>query len=160
MHRKYILLIVSLLFLLCGCSESKENNVIENEEIKKVVIYYYSDTERELGNDVELDLTKEGECVKYSNYYDETSKQFKIHNIDDIKNFILKNIFDYEPKDNRSINDKSEEKQNLWSIRVTTNLDRYGFSGYDEYPDYWDELWELIVSVSDAEDISEFRVEE
>ena len=89
MHRKYILLIASLLFLLCGCSESKENNVIENEEIKKVVIYYYSDTKRELGNDVELDLTKEGECVKYSNYYDETSKQFKIHNIDDIKNFIL-----------------------------------------------------------------------
>ena len=159
MHRKYILLIVSLLFLLCGCSESKENNVIENEEIKKVVIYYYSDTERELGNDVELDLTKEGACIKYSNYYDETEKQYKIYDVDAIKNFILKNIFDHEPKDNRSINGKSDEK-NLWSIRVTTNLDRYGFSGYDVYPDYWDELWELIVSVSDAEDVSEFRVEE
>ena len=72
----------------------------------------------------------------------------------------MKNIFDYEPKDNRGMNDKLDEKQILWSIRVTTNLDRYGFSGYDEYPDYWDELWELIVSVSDAEDISEFRVEE
>ena len=160
MYRKFILLIVSLLFLLCGCSDSKENNAIENEEIKKVVIYYYSDTKRKLGNDVELDLTKEGECVKYSNYYDETEKQYKIHNIDDIKNFILKNIFDYEPKDNRSINDKSDEKQILWSISVITNLDGYGFSDYDEYPDYWDELWELIVSASDAEDISEFRVEE
>lgn len=159
MHKKFMLIIAWIIVFLCGCGKY-ENYDIPEENITEIIIRYYSDSDRKLYNWVELDLSDDGASISYSNFYDETEKQYKIHNIDEIKNFILKNIFDYEPKDNRSINDKSEEKQNLWSIRVTTNLDRYGFSGYDEYPDYWDELWELIVSVSDAEDISEFRVEE
>lgn len=159
MHKKFMLIIAWIIVFLCGCGKY-ENYDIPEENITEIIIRYYSDSDRKLSNWVELDLSYDGASISYSNFYDETEKQYKIHNIDEIKNFILKNIFDYEPKDNRSINDKSEEKQNLWSIRVTTNLDRYGFSGYDEYPDYWDELWELIVSVSDAEDISEFRVEE
>ena len=154
-----MLIIAWIIVFLCGCGKY-ENYDIPEENITEIIIRYYSDSDRKLSNWVELDLSDDGASISYSNFYDETEKQYKIHNIDEIKNFILKNIFDYEPKDNRSINDKSEEKQNLWRIRVTTNLDRYGFSGYDEYPDYWDELWELIVSVSDAEDVSEFRVEE
>ena len=159
MHKKFMLIIAWIIVFLCGCGKY-ENYDIPEENITEIIIRYYSDSDRKLSNWVELDLSYDGASISYSNFYDETEKQYKIHNIDEIKNFILKNIFDYEPKDNRSIDDKSEEKQNLWSIRVTTNLDRYGFSGYDEYPDYWDELWELIVSASDAEDISEFRVEE
>lgn len=159
MHKKFMLIIAWIIVFLCGCGKY-ENYDIPEENITEIIIRYYSDSDRKLSNWVELDLSDDGASISYSNFYDETEKQYKIHNIDEIKNFILKNIFDYEPKDNRSINDKSEEKQNLWSIRVTTNLDRYGFSGYDEYPDYWEELWELIVSASDAEDISEFRVEE
>ena len=154
-----MLIIAGIIVFLCGCGKYEKYDIPE-ENITKLIIRYYSDADRKLYNKVELDLADESASVTYSNFYDETEKQYKIHNIDDIKNFIMKNIFDYEPKDNRGMNDKLDEKQILWSIRVTTNLDRYGFSGYDEYPDYWDELWELIVSVSDAEDVSEFRVEE
>ena len=159
MYKKFMLIIAGIIVFLCGCGKYEKYDIPE-ENITKLIIRYYSDADRKLYNKVELDLADESASVTYSNFYDETEKQYKIHNIDDIKNFIMKNIFDYEPKDNRGMNDKLDEKQILWSIRVTTNLDRYGFSGYDEYPDYWDELWELIVSVSDAEDVSEFRVEE
>ena len=159
MYKKFMLIIAGIIVFLCGCGKYEKYDIPE-ENITKLIIRYYSDADRKLYNKVELDLADESASVTYSNFYDETEKQYKIHNIDDIRNFIMKNIFDYEPKDNRGMNDKLDEKQILWSIRVTTNLDRYGFSGYDEYPDYWDELWELIVSVSDAEDVSEFRVEE
>lgn len=159
MYKKFMLIIAGIIVFLCGCGKYEKYDIHE-ENITKLIIRYYSDADRKLYNKVELDLADESASVTYSNFYDETEKQYKIHNIDDIKNFIMKNIFDYEPKDNRGMNDKSDEKQILWSIRVTTNLDRYGFSGYDEYPDYWDELWKIIVSASDAEDISEFRLEE
>ena len=154
-----MLIIVGVIVFLCGCGKY-ENYDIPEENITEIIIRYYSDADRKLYNWVELDLSDDGASISYSNFYDETEKQYKIHNIDEINNFIMKNIFDYEPRNNRSINDKSEEKKKLWSIRVITNLDRYGFSGYDEYPDYWDELWEVIVNASDAEDISEFRLED
>ena len=159
MYKKLMLIIVGIMVFLSGCGKYERYDIPE-ENITKLIINYYSDSDRKLNNKVELDLIDEGACIKYSNYYDETEKQYKIYDVDAIKNFILKNIFDYEPQNNRSVNDKSDEKKILWSIRVTTNLDRYGFSAFDEYPDYWDELWKIIVSASDAEDISGFRLEE
>ena len=158
MYKKIILIIVSLMLLMFGCSNSKDNN-IENENINKIVIYYYSDIERKLGNRVELDLRYEGACVKYSNYYDEIESQFKISNIDKITDFVMKNILVNKKKDN-SVKYGSDEQLSLWDITVLTENNIYSYCDLDKYPDYWDELWELIVNASDAEDISEFRLEE
>lgn len=51
------------------------------------------------------------------------------------------------------------QKKIIWNISVITNFDGYGFSYFDEYPDYYDALWKIIVSASNAEDIQEFRTE-
>ena len=56
--------------------------------------------------------------------------------------------------------DNSEEQKVLWRIRLLTEGDSCNYSGFDGYPEYWEELWGLIVNGTDAEDISEFRVEE
>ena len=110
MYKKLMLIIVGIMVFLSGCGKYERYDIPE-ENITKLIINYYSDSDRKLNNKVELDLIDEGACIKYSNYYDETEKQYKIYDVDAIKNFILKNIFDYEPQNNRSVNDKSDEKK-------------------------------------------------
>lgn len=160
MCKKVILIIVGVMMFLCGCDKDSESNNILDENVEKVIIRYYSDPDRELSNWVELHLIDEDACIKYSNFYDETEKEFNISNVDIIKDFIKKNILVNQPA-NKGGNDSNSDKQKaLWIITIITENGRYNYSDFDKYPIYWEELWEVIVSESDAEDVSEFAVEE
>ncbi|MEE0686383.1 MAG: hypothetical protein UEA60_06985 [Lachnospiraceae bacterium] len=160
MYKKFILIMVCLTFIICGCSKQKGSNNYENENIEEVIIRYYSDSDRELSNWLELHLIDQDACIKYSNFYNETEKEFSISNVDTIKNFIKKKILVNQPINKGGNDSKSDKQKSLWIITVITENGRYNYSDFDKYPTYWEELWEVIVRESDAEDVSEFAVEE
>lgn len=161
MYKKIVLLIsVGLVLFLSSCvKDDKKSNTLEGE-ITRLIIRYYSDSDRKLLNKVEIDLTDDGAYIKYSNSYDETENKFVISNIDEIKDFVEKNILEKRKNVEGGKSDNSDEKKVLWRIRILTEEDSCNYSGFDEYPEYWQMLWELIVNGSSAENISEFRVEE
>ena len=160
MYKKFILFMVGLIFITSGCSKANESNEYENENIKGVIIRYYSDPDRKLSNKVEIDLTAEGAYVKYSNYYNEIEKEFTVQNIDEIKDFVKENILVSKKTGESRKSNNSDMQKVLWRIRVLTENDSYNYSDNNEYPEYWEELWEVIVSECDAEDVNEFAVEE
>ena len=160
MYKKLILLTVGLVLFLCGCVKNDKISNTPDREITGLIIRYYSDSDRKLSNKVEIDLTDKGAYIKYSNSYNEIEKQFIIQNIDEIKDFVKNNILVSIKKGENRKGNNSDEQKVLWRIRVLTEEDSCNYSGFDEYPEYWEELWELIVSGSGAEDISEFRLEE
>lgn len=160
MCKKIILIIVGMMTFLCGCDKDNESNNIIDENVEKVIIRYYSDSDRELYNWLELHLIDEDACIKYSNFYDEAEKEFNISNVDIIKDYIKKNILVNQPVNKGGNGSNSDKQKSLWIITVTTENGRYNYSDFNKYPNYWEELWELIVSESDAEDVSEFAVEE
>ena len=142
-----------------ACSKDKEMDIV-NEDIKEVIVTYYSDSDRQLSNWLELHLIDGDTYIKYRNYYDETENQYKFDDIDAVKDFVKNKVCASVKKGENGKSNNSDKQQALWVITVITENDIYNYSDYDEYPDYWDELWELIISVSGAKDISEFRVEE
>ena len=160
MYKKLIVFTVGLVLFLCGCVKNDKISNTLDGEITGLIIRYYSDSDRKLSNKVEIDLTDKGAYIKYSNSYNEIEKQFVIQNIDEIKDFVKNNILARKKKVEGGKSNNSDEQKVLWRIRVLTEGDSCNYSGFDEYPEYWEALWELIVSGSGAEDISEFRLEE
>ena len=78
MYKKNVLLIVvGLVIFLCGCVKDNRTSNTLDGNITGLIIRYYSDTDKKLLNKVEIDLTNDGACIKYSNFYDETENKYR-----------------------------------------------------------------------------------
>lgn len=153
--KKLLILILGVLLSLCACSE-KEKIDLSNEEIEYMSIRYHTTNDKEVYCSVIVDFQEEQILLKWKNLDDDTEKEFKVFYAEKVKSLIKESI--KKENDDRENNDgKSYDEQKiLWSISVRTDKNRYNFSDFDNYPTYWDELWEMFIETTEAENLSDF----
>ncbi len=79
------------------------------------------------------------------------------YTINDVKTFTeYINSIKAHPDNYNRDDHRTEMQIFLWDIDIETEENRYVFTGFDDYPDYWDEMWQVLLDVSDAESLEDF----
>ena len=143
-----------MLLIIPGCS-----NKYKKEEITYFQIYYNSSIEKLNGNanSIYIDFSKADLYIRYIKNSEEIDEKFAINDVETLKEYI--NSIKAHT-DNYNRDDRSPEMQIvLWSIYFETEENTYSFTGFDDYPDYWDELWQVLLETSEAESLEDFGFE-
>lgn len=157
--KKLLILILGVLLSLYACKE-KEKTDLTNEEIEYMSIRYHTTNDMKEYCRVIVDFQEEQVLLKWKNLDNDVEKEFKVFNIEKLKNF-LKESLEKENADRENNDGKNYDEQKiLWSINVTTDKESYHFSDFSNYPPYWDELWKILIETTDAEDVGDFGFEE
>lgn len=53
-------------------------------------------------------------------------------------------------------NNSNGEQMLLWNIKIESDADKYIYLGSNEVPDYWDELFEVLIETTEAETLEDF----
>ena len=135
------------------------NDTVEN--IERVKIYYCVDVKNAIRNKVEIEINQDNPCIYYTDKVKNTEHVFKISDVDRIVSFIKENILKSDSmKENYIEQGQSEEQLILWDLDVNTNIKTYNYEGFEKFPTYWDQLWDVLVSVSDAKDKTDFGLQD
>ena len=160
---KKITIITILILLLCIISGCIRNSSGDNEQagiIEYISIDYCVDVKNAIHNRVELHINEEETYLLYRDRKNNTEKTFKVNDVDMIVDFFEANLSsNNEIKESLNNGENSEEQLVIWQICVRTNSDRTNFEGFENFPDYWEQLWDVVVSATDANDITEFGLE-
>lgn len=149
--KRIIFAILIALLALTGCT-----NKYKKEEITNFQIYYNSSVEKLNGNSnsIYIDFLNEEIFIRHIKNSEEIDEKFAINDVETLADYI--NSIKAHP-DNYNRDDRSSEMQIiLWTIDIETEDNRYVFTGFDDYPDYWDEMWQVLLDVSDAESLEDF----
>lgn len=151
---KKICMLLLVMLILCGCSR-EDKITLENETIETLRIFYHAEEDKVLDYYIAIDFDEVDTSLNWKDLKNEEEKSYKIYDIDAIEKF-LKDIPSKTVDNAEEHKNDSEEQLELWSIRIRTNEKVYNFSGYVEYPTYWEELWNVLVEATEAESIADF----
>ena len=143
MKRKILVLLCVLCILLTGCNKEKNSKEdYMNKVIEKVIVYY----EKEGFNcSVWIYMDKgERKIAVYSE--PEQVTEGKYNYVDELKTFIRERIIDSEKKfESGSSSGNQDDQKLLWRIRIVfSDGERVSLSSLDDYPEYWNDLVQLI----------------
>lgn len=149
---------------LCGCSSNTKVDGEEKEKrenIEKIKINYCVDVKKAIRNRIEIDVEDDNSCIYYKDNVNNIDYVFAINDVDMIVRFVKESILesDSSENDNRE-QGQLEEQLILWDIDVNTNINTYYFEGFEEFPTYWEQLWAVLVSATDAKDKTDFGLQE
>ena len=140
-----------IMLIITGCSIKNEN-----EEIKYFIMSYNSNVENkdEDDNILYVFFDKDEVVIEYKNYLEGIKHQYIVNDVETLNNYI-NSIKSKSDKSNKRV--FSEDMQAfLWSIYFETEDKGYSYAGFDDYPDYWEELWQVLLEVSEAESLEDF----
>ncbi len=149
--KKIITAILLISCIITGCS-----NKDEKEEIVSFKMLYNTSTEKhqEDFNKVYVYFAEDKKYIKYVRYYDNVEIQYTIKDVETLKDYL--NGIKVQNDKNYTNNINEDEQIYLWNIFLKTEENKYFYTGFDDYPDYWDELWQVLLDVSDAESLADF----
>ena len=140
------------MFFVIGCTN-------KNEEIEYFKLSYHPSVEKNLDDfkKIVIDFSEDEIYIKYYTNFSEVDKQYLVNDVETLKTYI--NSMKKHP-DNYNRDDEREQIQVvLWNINIETNENKYWFTGFDDYPDYWDKLWQVLLETSEAESLEDFGFE-
>lgn len=94
--------------------------------------------------------------ITYRNHAEKIDYKYNVIDVEILKDYI-KSI--NTNVDERNKNSSESPQAFLWSIYFETNEKEYSYTGFDDYPDYWDELWQVLLETSEAESLEDFGFE-
>ena len=149
--KKIITAILLISCIITGCSNEKEK-----EEILCFKMSYNTDENKlhENFNTISVYFTEEDICIKHCKYSDEVEEKYMINDTETLKEYI--NSIKAKADNYNREDDREELQIILWDIYFETEKNKYSYTGFDDYPDYWDELWQVLLDVSDAESLEDF----
>ena len=136
--------------LFCGCKGKIVNDFVENmeekekmsNEISEIIVSYENEDNVRL--EYEIDV-KEGKRIKFviTEKIEEDIDEYL--NSKELIQFIQQRIINYKFEEKKQNVEKDDEKI-IWSVRVYYDDSDETFiqEGFYEYPEYWDELVDLI----------------
>ncbi len=148
--KKIISVILIIVIIITGCSNK------EKEEVVIFKMLYNTSTEKlhENSNRIFIYFTEDEKYIKHVRSFDDVEEKYTINDVERLKDYIY-SIKTQNAKCNK--NDNGEDDQlYLWNIYIETEKNSYFYTGFDDYPDYWDELWQVLLDVSDAESLEDF----
>ena len=150
--RKLVILLTFIMFFVIGCTN-------KNEEIEYFKLSYHPSVEKNLDDfkKIVIDFSEDEIYIKYYTNFSEVDKQYLVNDVETLKTYI--NSMKKHP-DNYNRDDEREQIQVvLWNVNIETNENKYWFTGFDDYPDYWDKLWQVLLETSEAESLEDFGFE-
>lgn len=148
--KKTTAIIIVVILVLTGCSTKKE------EKIKSFIMSYNTSVEKNSGdyNMLYVFFENDENYITYRNHTEKVDYKYKITDVETLTAYI--NSIKTKA-DKRNVRAYSEGLQTiLWSIYFETEENEYSFSGADDYPGYWEEMWQVLLDVSDAESLEDF----
>lgn len=150
--RKLVILLTFIMFFVIGCTN-------KNEEIEYFKLSYHPSVEKNLDDfkKIVIDFSEDEIYIKYYTNFSEVDKQYLVNDVKTLKTYInsmKKHLDNYNRDDERE-----QIQVVLWNINIETNENKYWFTGFDDYPDYWDKLWQVLLETSEAESLEAFGFE-
>ena len=148
-----IMLVAGVLIVAQGCN--KQPRLADDEKITKYELFYCADKDNKDSKyfDITIDFEIE-EPEMVVGMANGKEIPYAVNNEEDLLDFLRETF-------SQSYNHKKdkkylEEQRVIWSIKFKTDKDKYSFTGYDDYPTYWDELFEVLIETTEAETLDDF----
>ena len=151
--KKIIAIIITAILVLTGCLNENKKIII-----KSFIMSYNISTEKnnEDYNMLYVFFENEETYITYRNHAEKIDYKYNVIDVEILKDYI-KSI--NTNVDERNKNSSESPQAFLWSIYFETNEKEYSYTGFDDYPDYWDELWQVLLETSEAESLEDFGFE-
>ena len=149
--KKIISVILTTILIITGCTKK-----YEIEEIIWFKISYYTSIEKkdEDANRVSIYFNENEIYIEHRNHTEKIDRHYKVNDLEILTDYI--NTIKSKSDKQNIKNVSGDDEVILWSIYFETDENAYSFTGFDDYPDYWDELWQVLLVVSDAESLEDF----
>ena len=149
--KKIISVILTTILIITGCTKK-----YEIEEIIWFKISYYTSIEKkdEDANRVSIYFNESEIYIEHRNHTEKIDRHYKVNDLEILTDYI--NTIKSKSDKQNIKNVSGDDEVILWSIYFETDENAYSFIGFDDYPDYWDELWQVLLDVSDAESLADF----
>lgn len=152
--KKMIVLITIVCVMLCGCNDVTKMGT--DEVITKFSFRYDVDESKQQDTyyNLEIDFSKEKVSMEVEKM---TGKKipYKINDMDKLTDYLRELVSHPDNQDKKSYMESPPQKV-IWSFEVKTDANSYKKIGFDDYPGYWNELWEILIDSTDAETLEDF----
>lgn len=165
---KKIIFIVVVFFVVCGCRKtpkeqsnindniSEEQSDINSEVVTGAYLYYFTSLEMDASSYIlEIDMFEEPQ-IRVKNCDMDEEKIYKITETKEIKALLKKMVVD-DMVDNEDSKNEQGVTRILWSLNVTVNNEKvYRKVERAKYPISWNDFFQILVDVTDAESTKDF----
>ena len=150
---KTLLLFLGIAIVYTGCETPQK--IGENEQFKKLNIYYCTEQNNfdSIYYEVSVNFESENTILNVEKIKGKKIS-YTINDVEQLQNFLREMVAhsdNYNREDHRS-----EAQFILWDFDIETDKDKYASTGFDDYPGYWNELWEVLIDSTDAETLDDF----
>ena len=152
---KKIVLLAMFSIMLWGCNSVVEMG--EDEVITSFSFYYDVDESKEKSTYYELniDFSKEDIVMVVDTVPSGTKNTFTVTDKSELLEY-LRELVSHPDNQTEKSYKESPPKQLIWSFDVDTDTNSYNKTGFDDYPGYWKEIFEVLIETTEAETIKDF----
>ena len=154
MKRIIAVLLIGIL-TMTGCVNNK--NIDNDDEVVNFKLIYLANA-KDSGSRhrILINFDEKAPTVDVLDYETDLVTKYDVTDVVNLKAYIdkLKNdpeLFKYE-----DTSGKAEEI--LWHVQIDTIGKSYSTGDKSEYPAFWDEIWDMLIEYSDAEDKTDFGI--
>lgn len=151
--------IVSLLAICCimlsGC-----NSVVEigKDEVITGFSFRYDVDESKEGctyYELNIDFLKEDIIMVVDTFPSGTKNNYTVTDKSKLMDYLRELVSHTDNQTEKSYKE-SPPKQLIWSFDVDTDTNSYNKTGFDDYPGYWEEIFDVLIETTDAETLKDF----
>ena len=153
--KKIVALLAISGIMLSGC-----DNVVEmgKDEVITGFSFQYDADESEAGctyYELNIDFSKEDVIMAVDTLPSGRKNNYTVTDKSKLMEY-LRELVSHPDNQTEKSYKESPPKQLVWSFDVETDTSSYRKTCFDDYPDYWDELFEVLIETTEAESLEDF----
>lgn len=151
--------IVSLLAICCimlsGC-----NSVVEmgKDEVITGFSFRYDVDESEEGctyYKLNIDFSKEDVIMEVDTLPSGSQNNYTVTDKSKLMDYLRELVSHPDNQTEKSYKESPPEQQ-VWSFDVETDSNSYRKTGFENYPGYWEEIFNILIETTEAENLNDF----
>ena len=148
MVKKVMICMALVCIAVCsGCSKNVDEKTQSKDKtadggIRKIIVTYEEDVDTQIEYSIDVENNKRTISTIGKTL---TEKEDDYSNSDKLVEFVEKNVVTSDFAEDKK-DEQSDDEKVLWSVKISYNSgeDMFVQKGYVKYPDYWDDLIQLI----------------
>lgn len=133
--------LIGILMCGCGSDNKKGEQTMVVEEMDWMTIGYSQDSDTSIEVTIDFEENKKEKRIISKGITEEVTSYDKC---EEIKKFVKDRIVGGVEDGKTGVAGNSDDKKVLWSIQIVSGDESVNLYGYEDYPEYWDDLMELI----------------
>ena len=141
--------------MLSGCNSVVEMG--EDEVITGFSFQYDVDESKEgcTYYELNIDFSKEDIIMVVDTLPSGTKNNYTVTDKSKLMEY-LRELVSHPDNQAKNSYKESPPKQLIWSFDVDTDTNSYNKTGFDEYPGYWEEIFDVLIETTDAKTRKDF----